>query len=1431
MTDINRLTTAEVSGSDLVPVFSVSNSDSRKISITALTNYITAQTVTDGEVSQYFMPTASGQTVTVGNPGKNTRLIVQPTASISALTVVLDTRPVDRETLVFTTTQSILALTITGQTLGAPVTLPANSAFMLQYDALTKKWLTISAAVQSGTDPLPDGNYGDITVSNGGTVMTINPGVVDNGKLAQMPQATFKMRAGDSGAGQPIDGTPAQAKAALAIDVTDVSGLGTLATQNGTFSGTFSGNSSGTNTGDQNTFATVSVSGQPDVTANIPATALTLAAGANVTLTTNNTTKTVTVAAASGGSISVSDEGTVISSAATSFNFTGAGVTASAVGGAVTVNVPGGGGGSGIQTFVFDPPIKDGSVDYTAELEAVIRQANGLSTDGTGTISANVAYVYCAPGRYLIRNMNPSTTAAASTATNSGTFTNGSNSITLTDASAFSAGSNLVAKVYTPQGVYEGRFSRTAGSNTITFTPGQTGRSLAGLTWVVGTRVEQVGVGLSMLLKAEPNTVTFVYYCNESAILNQAAMANMNAGTIRKTVRNVTLGAALDWFPSGDDTVCSVINVDSTVGFNPGDICVLTAANPLPYNNNDRVGEAFRIQNVDSSGNIYAHGVLEWHYVYEAFGATSIGLNLVPKTAVKIDLEGLNFEGAPSLLGIDTINPYQTALYSDGSPNNVFGPQRAVSISVTGTTATVTTPVAHGLTPFISSPRVDGQQILIEGTGVSGLNIYALPTSTPTTTTFTYTVSGVTAGTYTGTYRVVADCQSGITEGRALSLSYAPYLRVRNCEANYPWAAFIRNAYCPFTRIENCGYTNASNALSSTNAKARLGYGVYCYGWSTGTVVDGGTWIGGRHLLTTAAPSRSTWSAAEWVYQGQPTDITVMNTVSIDAYGIPYDTHEEASLTTFKNVIAINPARGHDGGSYAGAGAHLRGRRSRIFGYYQKGGTLGIRYVGDAEGRVFAEAKPRPTTALRPTTLTWPLSAATLPLWGSDGFASSGTVYVEQQAGTGVYIACTYTNRTTSGGFAVLTGVSSAGAGTGNLESGAFVRQANVASITVAGTTATVTTTANHGFITGQADVILRIRGADQAGYNLTAVATITGANTFTYTLVTTDDNSQTVTIPTVSATGNFITWQDWSQYPTHLLKDVVIEGIRSRDDSTQAIWLENCSNALKTEVRGSGIMIRSVPRGITVGNQTRLHLDDVTMSLVKIRGIETGTGAYINVRRVVMDSAQNQGATVVPFYFAGTGVQMHIGEMDLVFGRTATNAGSPNPAAIFDGTSSGNYTYSLGRLKLRDYYNANLTAAICPTIIPVSTTSTFNLAGGGEELNLMLTTPTFTTSSATLGQRGLNGRFLVMRPLAVSDTNAVGNLTLDVLRNGTSIFGANKITIPSGNTLSTAGTAPTLQTTTSMIDGLASLTVTGLSTSGAETAKVNNVTLLGYWV
>jgi len=71
-------------------------------------------------------------------------------------------------------------------------------------------------------------------------------------------------------------------------------------------------------------------------------------AGGGAVDSVNGQTGVVVLDAADVGAsvpIVVQDEGTTLTSAATSLNFTGAGVTATNSGGAVTIDIPGGGGG------------------------------------------------------------------------------------------------------------------------------------------------------------------------------------------------------------------------------------------------------------------------------------------------------------------------------------------------------------------------------------------------------------------------------------------------------------------------------------------------------------------------------------------------------------------------------------------------------------------------------------------------------------------------------------------------------------------------------------------------------------------------------------------------------------------------------------------------------------------------------------------------------------------------------------------------------------------------------------------------------------------------------------------------------------------------------------------------------------------------------
>lgn len=138
---------------------------------------------------------------------------------------------------------------------------------------------------------------GDVTGSGTGTfAATIANDAVTYAKI-QNVSATDKLLGRSSVGAGDVEEIACTAAGRALIDDADASeqrttlGLGTLATQSGTFSGT----SSGTNTGDQNLFQTISVSGQSDVVADSTTDTLTLAAGTAMGITTNATTDTVTI--------------------------------------------------------------------------------------------------------------------------------------------------------------------------------------------------------------------------------------------------------------------------------------------------------------------------------------------------------------------------------------------------------------------------------------------------------------------------------------------------------------------------------------------------------------------------------------------------------------------------------------------------------------------------------------------------------------------------------------------------------------------------------------------------------------------------------------------------------------------------------------------------------------------------------------------------------------------------------------------------------------------------------------------------------------------------------------------------------------------------------------------------------------------------------
>jgi hypothetical protein len=109
--------------------------------------------------------------------------------------------------------------------------------------------------------------------------------------------------------------------------------------------------------------------------------------------------------AGTGTNISVSDEGSVLTSGVTSFNFTGSGVTASAVGTAVTVNIPGGGGSGGYTRTTYTATAGQTTFSATYTVNYVEVYLNGIllgTADYTATNGTTVVLAVAAAAGDLV---------------------------------------------------------------------------------------------------------------------------------------------------------------------------------------------------------------------------------------------------------------------------------------------------------------------------------------------------------------------------------------------------------------------------------------------------------------------------------------------------------------------------------------------------------------------------------------------------------------------------------------------------------------------------------------------------------------------------------------------------------------------------------------------------------------------------------------------------------------------------------------------------------------------------------------------------------------------------------------------------------------------------------------------------------------------
>ena len=140
---INNLTGATaLSVSDLVPLWSTADQDTRKATLQAVLDLLQANMSVPGALTtQYAAPSATGFSVTVTKA--DAWLVLTPLATYAAGTIIMPAVRTAGQRVQVNSTQIVTSLTVNGNgttVTGAPTTLAANGFFTLSYDATLSAW-------------------------------------------------------------------------------------------------------------------------------------------------------------------------------------------------------------------------------------------------------------------------------------------------------------------------------------------------------------------------------------------------------------------------------------------------------------------------------------------------------------------------------------------------------------------------------------------------------------------------------------------------------------------------------------------------------------------------------------------------------------------------------------------------------------------------------------------------------------------------------------------------------------------------------------------------------------------------------------------------------------------------------------------------------------------------------------------------------------------------------------------------------------------------------------------------------------------------------------------------------------------------------------------------------------------------------------------
>lgn len=163
MPTINQLpVSSQLSGGDNIPVYSPTNGDARRASLTSLIEFFEANFADPNYLTIINAPTNSGFNLQLGTQTESVFLIINPTGAFAAGTITLP--PVascfDGQEILVVSSQSIAALTVNGNggtLLGTPSALGIGSFFTIRFNRLQSTWYTLSSNTGS--------NFGSLTLS------------------------------------------------------------------------------------------------------------------------------------------------------------------------------------------------------------------------------------------------------------------------------------------------------------------------------------------------------------------------------------------------------------------------------------------------------------------------------------------------------------------------------------------------------------------------------------------------------------------------------------------------------------------------------------------------------------------------------------------------------------------------------------------------------------------------------------------------------------------------------------------------------------------------------------------------------------------------------------------------------------------------------------------------------------------------------------------------------------------------------------------------------------------------------------------------------------------------------------------------------------------------------------------------------------------